>query len=125
MEHRTSLATIRTIALRVGTTAGRTATTVARGVVGRIAERRAARSSTPPGAVPRAPRAVPAEPVPHPEPTTTRSAAASPTDVARAVARNDAGLSRTNPAAQRRQAPRRGGPGAKLPARAGHGIVGV
>ena len=124
MEHRTSLATFRTIALRVGTTAGRTATTVARGVVGRIAERRATRSTTPPGAVPRPPGATPAPAVPEPGPAAGRTAA-SPTDVARAVARNAAGLPRTNPAAQRRQAPRRSGPGAKLPARAGHGIVGV
>ena len=62
VEHRTSLATFRTLALRVGTTAGRTATTVARGVTGRIAERRATRSSTPPGAVPRTPGATPAQP---------------------------------------------------------------
>ncbi len=124
MEHRTSLATFRTIALRVGATAGRTAITVARGVAGRIAERRATRSSTPPGAVPRAPGATPAQPAPQ-SPPTTRQAAASPTDVARAVARNAAGLARTNASPQRRQAPRRSGPGAKLPARAGHGIVGV
>ena len=125
MEHRTSLATFRNLALRVGTTAGRTATTVVRGVASRIAERRATRGTTPPpGSVPRTSRPERAQPVPASTPA-ARRAAASPADMARAVARNAAGLPRTNPASERRQPPRRSGPGAKLPARAGHGIVGI
>ncbi len=126
MDHRTALATFRTLARRTGDTAGRTALTVAREVTTRIAERRSTRSSTPPGAVPRArAKVVAAGPVPPAPAPTTRRTAASPVDVARAVSRNAAGLSRTNPKPQRRQPVRPSAPGAKLPARAGHGIVGV
>ena len=123
MDHRTALATFRTLARRTGTTAGRTALTVAREVSTRIAERRSPQVSTPPGAAPRARTVVPAAP-PAPE-TKSRRTAASPVDVARAVARNTAGLARTNPQPQRRQPVRRSAPGAKLPARAGQGILGV
>ena len=126
VEHRTSLATFRTIALRVGTTAGRTAITVARGS-GRPdrratchAEQYAARRRT-------ASRRGRPRPGPRRSPRRRpRRAAASPTDVARAVApqRRRAGAHQRRPRSVGRR--RAGaGPGAKLPARAGHGIVGV
>jgi hypothetical protein len=122
VDHRTALATFRTLARRTGTTAGRTALTVVREVSTRIAERRSPQGSTPPGAEPRARTVVPAAPPAAPR---TRRTAASPADVARAVSHNAAGLARTNPQPQRRQPVRRSAPGAKLPARAGQGILGV
>ena len=123
MNRRTAIASFSTLARRTGTTAGRTALTVAREVTTRVSERRSSRSSTPPGAVPLTPPAVPARSAPAPQPVTRRSP--SPADVARAVARNAAGLPRTNPSPQRRRPAHRSGPGAKLPARAGQGILGV
>ncbi len=121
MDHRTALATFRTLALRAGTTARRTAghttTVVVREVRTRVADRRSTRRGTPPGPPPGAA-------APDPEPTPSRRGP-SPSDVSRAVARNAAGLARTSPPAERRPATRRSGPGAKLPARAGQGIVGV
>jgi hypothetical protein len=123
VDHRSALATFRTLARRTGTTAGRTALGVVREVSTRIAERGSTRSSSPPGAVTRDRAVAPTGPV-SPAPKTRRTTA-SPLDVARAVGRNAAGLPRTNPTPQRRQAIRRSAPGAKLPARAGHGIVGV
>jgi hypothetical protein len=123
VDHRTALATFRTLARRTGTTAGRTALTVAREVTTRIAERRSSRSSTPPSAAHPPPPTAPVRPARATRPVAGREP--SPADVARAVARNDAGLPRTNPGPERRRTATRPGPGAKLPARAGHGIVGV
>jgi hypothetical protein len=125
VDHRTAIATFRTVARRTGTTAGRTALSVARRAAQQIAEHRTRRSSTPPrGRSPDVPAGPPAAEVVEPAPTRQR-AGASPADVARAVARNAAGLSRTNPGPMRRQVARRSAPGAKLPARAGQGILGA
>lgn len=135
MDHRTPLATFRTLALRVGTSArrgaGRTATTMARGVTSRIAERQAIRST---GAAARS-RRPPEHPSRQPDRTAPDRTAApagpagrrtpTPLDVARAAARNVHGLPRTDPGPQRGEAPPRSVPGAKLPARAGRGILGV
>jgi len=119
VNRRTAIASFSTLARRTGTTAGRTALTVAREVASRVAERRASRSSTPPGAVPRTP------PTARSAPTQVIRRSPSPADVARAVARNAAGLPRTNATPQVRQPAYRSVPGAKLPARAGQGILGV
>lgn len=130
MDHRSALATFRNLALRAGSAtrraAGRAATIVTREVSPRTGQR-AARSTvsvgTPPGHAP--PEGgpgspdrsgAPAEPVARPTTPT-------PADVARAVARNAADLPRTNPGPQPRQASHRPAPGAKLPARAGRGIL--
>lgn len=124
MDHRTALATFRKLALRTGATAGRVGVTATREVRRRIAARGSARVSPPVRA--EAPAAAP-EPAPHPDGTSNAAPGpqpASPALVARAVARNDAGLPRTNPGPTR-ATPRRSAPGAKLPARAGQGILGV
>lgn len=125
VDHRTALATFRTLAHRTGTTAGRAALTTARRVSTGLARRRAARDSTPSVDPPTVvPARRPAADDPAPVPTRGRSAA-SPVDVARAVARNAAGLTRSNPGPLRRRPLRRSAPGDKLPARTGQGIVGV
>lgn len=126
VDRRTAFATARSTARRtardLGRLSGRLVLRVGREVSDRVAVRRAGRTaaSSPPAA----------RPVPPPEshaavPADTPPRGPSPSDVARVVQRNAAGLTRRNPEAARRTQRRRGGPGAKLPARAGRGIVGI
>ncbi|QBR91124.1 hypothetical protein [Nocardioides euryhalodurans] len=110
MDHRTAITTMRTLALRLGSTTGRLAGRARHEVSLRIAARRdGAHGEAPPTMDPAARQAMPGP---------------SPADVARAVARNAAGLRRSTAAPTRTPA-RRSSPGAKLPARAGQGILGV
>ncbi|QZY27641.1 hypothetical protein [Nocardioides coralli] len=129
MDRRTALATARTVARKAGRISSKVALRVGEEIRERLEARRLASAGTPArtdeprrhaAATPAAPDAPGApEPVP-PAP----SRGPSPADVARAVQRNAAGLTRAAPQAPRGTR-RRTGPGAKLPARAGQGIVGV
>lgn len=119
MDRRTAIATARTVARHAGRIGGKVALRVGHEVSERLAARReAARVFAPPASPPGRQETTP------PAPSAPLSRGPSPADVARAVRRNAAGLPRTNPSVWK--APRRRpGPGAKLPARAGQGIVGV
>lgn len=117
MDHRKLLGTVRTTALRSARTAGRMSVRIVDEVQTRVTARRATRASTrPPGSMPGGA----AEVAPG-----TPTGAPSPLGVARVVARNRSGLTRTTTQPTRPASARRDAPGAKLPARAGRGILGV
>ena len=123
---RTRLGTIGTVARRAGTAAAGIAALA--GVAGLVQREVSLRWSGSRRAVP-APTIAPTAPVAAPTPSpvgeapAAQSPTASPALVARAVARNEAGLPRRSAATPRPR--RRSVPGARLPARAGQGIIGV
>lgn len=118
MDRRTAITTARTTARRIRTLSSKVAIRMGREVSERLAARRtqAPRSPAPP------PQPAARSDVGSPE--SDPHAVPSPADVARVVQRNAAGLPRRSPGAQRTPRPR-SAPGAKLPARAGKGILGV
>lgn len=125
------LGTIKNVATRIARTAAKTAGRLSERAVDEVNTRIGSRRAGPPEASrPPAASGPVRDSVPTNEPAGTSPPNASrgvplPTDVARVVARNAAGLPRVTPTVAKRKRPRISAPGAKLPARSGQGIVGM
>lgn len=131
MARQHTLGTIKNIATRIARTGAKTAGQLSERAIDEVSARIASRRAGPPETSPPPAAARPVrDSVPTTEPADTSPPSASrgvplPTDVARVVARNAAGLPRVTPTVAKRKGPRISAPGAKLPARSGQGIVGV
>lgn len=129
MARQYTLGTIKNVATRIARTTARTSIQLGGRAVDEVSTRITARRASTPDPVrtfPTAPPDVSAtrDAVPAAERSPERGRMPLPTDVARVVARNAAGLARVAPSRPERK-PRPSGPGAKLPARRGQGILGV
>lgn len=126
MARQPTLGTIKNIATRIARTGAKTAGQLSERAIDEVSARIASRRAGPPETSPPPAAARPVrDSVPTTEPPSASRGVPLPTDVARVVARNAAGLPRVTPTVAKRKGPRISAPGAKLPARSGQGIVGV